>query len=127
MELLTFKVVRFHGTYHAILGHPCYVKFMAISNYTYQKLKMSSPCGVITIGNSFQHAYECEDECYEHAMVIVTSKELAAIRKDIAIEAPDPKWSLELVEPIEGSKEVLIDPSGSKGKVLRIGTMLSSK
>ncbi|XP_066308057.1 uncharacterized protein [Miscanthus floridulus] len=127
MELLTFKVVRFHGTYHAILGHSCYVKFMAISNYTYQKLKMSSPYGVITIGNSFQRAYECEDECCEHAMVIVTSKELAAIRKDVAIEALDPKWSLGSVEPIEGSKEVLIDPSGSKGKVLRIGTMLSSK
>ena len=26
METLTFKVVGFHGTYHAILGHPCYVK-----------------------------------------------------------------------------------------------------
>ena len=24
METLTFKVVGFHGTYHAILGHPCY-------------------------------------------------------------------------------------------------------
>jgi hypothetical protein len=23
-ETLTFKVVGFHGTYHAILGHPCY-------------------------------------------------------------------------------------------------------
>ena len=30
METLTFEVVRFYGTYHAILGHPCYVKFMAI-------------------------------------------------------------------------------------------------
>ena len=29
-ETLTFEVVGFHGTYHAILGRPCYVKFMAI-------------------------------------------------------------------------------------------------
>ena len=27
METLTFEVVGFHGTYHAILGHPCYAKF----------------------------------------------------------------------------------------------------
>ena len=52
-ETLTFEVVRFHGTYHAILGHPCYAKFMAIPNYTYLKLKMLGPHGVITIGTSF--------------------------------------------------------------------------
>ena len=29
-ETLTFEVVGFHGTYHAILGRPCYAKFMAV-------------------------------------------------------------------------------------------------
>ena len=53
METLTFEVVGFHGTYHAILGCPCYAKFMAVPNYTYLKLKMSGPCGVITISTSF--------------------------------------------------------------------------
>ena len=48
METLTFD-----GTYHAILGRPCYVKFMAVLNYTYLKLKMLGPCGIITIGTSF--------------------------------------------------------------------------
>ena len=52
-ETLTFEVVGFHGTYHAILGCPCYMKFMAIPNYTYLKLKMLGPCGVIMIGTSF--------------------------------------------------------------------------
>ena len=56
-ETLTFEEVGFHGTYHAILGHPCYAKFMAVPNYTYLKLNMSGPCGVITIGTSFQRAY----------------------------------------------------------------------
>jgi hypothetical protein len=31
-EMLTFKVVGFRGTYHAILGRPCYAKFMAVPN-----------------------------------------------------------------------------------------------
>ena len=98
---------------------------MAIPNYTYLKLKMLGPRGVITIGTSFQHAYECEVECCEHAMAIVASKELAATRKEVVEESLDPKRSTGSFEPVEGTKEVLIDPSGSKGKVVRIGTMLS--
>ena len=74
METLKFEVVGFHGTYHAILGCPCYAKFMAILNYTYLKLKMLGPCRVITIGTFFQHAYKCEVKCYDHAMTIIASK-----------------------------------------------------
>ena len=39
-EVLTFKVVDFLGSYHAILGRPCYAKFMVVPNYTYLKLKI---------------------------------------------------------------------------------------
>jgi hypothetical protein len=39
-ETLTFEVVGFRGTYHAILGCLCYAQFMAVPNYTYLKLKM---------------------------------------------------------------------------------------
>ena len=99
-ETLTLEVVGFHGTYHAILGHPCYVKFMAVPNYTYLKLKMLGPHGVITIGTSFQCAYECVVECCEHAAAIVASKELAAIREEVVEEAPDPKRSAGSFEPI---------------------------
>ena len=100
---------------------------MAIPNYTYLKLKMLGLGGVITVGTSFQHAYECEVECYDHATTIVDSKELAAIGKEVAEEAPNPKQLAGSFELVEGANEVLIDPSGSKGKVVRIGTMLSSK
>ena len=60
-------------------------------------------------------------------MAIVASKELAAIREVVVEEAPNPKWLARSFEPIEGAKEVLIDRSGSEGKVVRIGTTLSSK
>ena len=56
---------------------------MAVPNYTYLKLKMPGPCGVITIGTSFQRTYECEVKCCEHAAAIVASKELVAIRKEV--------------------------------------------
>ena len=52
-EVLAFEVVDFLGSYHAILGRPCYAKFMAVPNYTYLKLKMPGPNGVITIGSTF--------------------------------------------------------------------------
>ena len=103
------------------------MKFMAIPNYTYLKLKMLGPHRVITVDTSFQRTYECEVECYEHAMLIVTSKELTTIREQIIEEAPDPKRLARSFKPVEGTKEVLIDPSGSKGKVVHIGTTLSSK
>jgi hypothetical protein len=52
-ETLTFEVVGFRGTYHVVLGRLCYTKFMAVPNYTYLKLKMSGPNGVITIGPTY--------------------------------------------------------------------------
>ena len=57
LEVLTFEVVDFLGSYHAILERPCYVKFMVIPNYTYLKLKMPGPNDVITMGSTFSHAY----------------------------------------------------------------------
>ncbi|XP_066385109.1 uncharacterized protein [Miscanthus floridulus] len=126
METLTFEVVGFRGTYHAILGRPCNAKFMAVPNYTCLKLKMQGPCGVITIGTSFQRAYECEVESYEHASAIIASEELTVMKEGTAEEAPDSKWSAKSFEPTEGIKEVLIDPSSSEDKVVHIDTMLSS-
>ena len=126
-ETLTFEVIGFHGTYHAILGRPCYAKFMAVPNYTYLKLKMLGPHGVITVGTTFRRAYECKVECGEHSSTIIASEEHAVIKEGTAKEAPDSKRSIGSAKPTKGIKEVLVDPSSSKGKVVRIGTMLSSK
>ena len=126
-ETLTFDVVGFPGTFHAILGRPCYAKFMAIPNYTYLKLKMSGPHKVITVGTSFQQAYECEVECCGHATTIIASRELIALKEEVTKEAPDAKKSTGLFESTEGSKGILIDPSSSKCKMVCIGTTLSSE
>ncbi|XP_066396106.1 uncharacterized protein [Miscanthus floridulus] len=70
---------------------------------------------------------ECKVECCEHASVIITSEELAVIKEGTAKEAPNSKQSIRSYEPMEGVNEVLIDPSTSEDKVVRIGTTLSSK
>jgi hypothetical protein len=51
-ETLTFKVVGFSRTYHAILGRLAYTKFMAVPNYTYLKLKILGLKGIITVGTT---------------------------------------------------------------------------
>ena len=99
---------------------------MAIPNYTYLKLKMSGPRGVITVGTSFQRAYECEVE-WGHAAAVVASRELAALWEEAAEKTPDAKKSTGSFESVEGSKEVLVDPSSFVGKKVRIGTALSSE
>ena len=83
--------------------------------------------GVITLSTSFQRAYECEVECCNHATAIVASAKLVALRKEVTEEAPDPKQRIGSFEPVEGSKEVLVDPGSTEGKMVRIGTTLSSE
>jgi hypothetical protein len=64
---------------------------MVVPNYTYLKLKMSGLHGVITIGTSFQRAYECDLECCELAAATIASEELAVIREAVAEDTPDSK------------------------------------
>ena len=100
---------------------------MAVPNYTYLKLKMSGPRGVITIGTSFQRAYECEVECCDHASAVVASKELTTPREEVAEKTPDAKKTTGSFEPAEGTKEVLVDANNSETKRVCIGTALSSE
>ncbi|XP_066314701.1 uncharacterized protein [Miscanthus floridulus] len=101
--------------------------FMAIPNYTYLKLKMPGPHGNITVGTSFRCAYECEVECCGHTTAVIASEELAALKEEVVEEAPDAKRSPRSFKSMEGSKEVLVDPSSSEGKKVHIGTVLSSE
>ena len=93
-------MVGFKGTYHAILGRSCYAKFMAVPNYTYLKLKMSGPNGVITIDSTYEHAYDCDVECIEYAEAIVESEALIANLDQLGSEVPDSKpiWPILLYD-----------------------------
>jgi len=87
-ETLTFEVVGFRGTYHAIIGRPGYAKFVAIPIYTYLKLKMPGPKGVITVSSSYEHAYEYDVECVEYGEAVECSTKLASKLEALAAEAP---------------------------------------
>jgi hypothetical protein len=126
-ETLTFEVVEFQGTYHAVLGRPCYAKFMAVPNYTYLKLKMPGPNGTITVGSTYRHAYECDVECVEYAEAIAESKALITDLDCLSKEAPDAKRRAGNFEPVEAVKSVALDPSNDAGKKVGIGSKLDPK
>jgi hypothetical protein len=92
------------GTYHAVLGWPCYSKFMVVPNYTYLKLKMSGPIGMIIVGPTYQHAYECGVECVEYAKAIVNSEEIITDLENLGRKVPDPKKHASNFEPVEATK-----------------------
>jgi len=115
-EVLTFDVVGFPGTYHAILGRPCYAKFMAIPNYTYLKLKMLGRNDVIIVSTASEHAYECDIECIEQVEAIVKTVSLITRLGDVDQDIPDPKRHTRSFEP-----------EASKGKALRISSSLDPK
>jgi hypothetical protein len=124
-EALTFEVVGFRGTYHAVLGRPCYAKFMAVPNYTY--LKMSGPNGIITVGSTYRHTYECDMECVEYAEALAESEALIADLERLSKEAPDAKRHAGNFEPVEAVKSVSLDPSNNASKKVRIGSELDPK
>jgi len=126
-EILTFEVVGFRGMYHAFIGRPGYAKFMAIPNYTYLKLKMPGPKGVITVSSSYEHAYECDVECIEYGEAIESSTELVSKLKALAAEVLEPKRHAGSFEPAEGTKKILLDPNNSDSKALTISADLDPK
>jgi hypothetical protein len=123
-ETLTFEVVGFRGTYHTVLGRPCYAKFIAVPNYTYLKLKMSGPNGVIIVGSMYRHAYKCDVECMEYAEALAESEALIVDLESLSKEAPDAKRHAGNFEPAETVKSVPLDPSNDASKQIRIGAEL---
>ena len=120
-------MVDFPRSYHAFLGRPCYAKFMVIPNYTYLKLKMPGPNGVITVESMYEHAYDCDIECIEYTKAIVEAETLIVNLDRLGSEAPNSKHHIGTFEPVEAVKLVPIDPTCSDDRALRISATLASK
>jgi hypothetical protein len=97
---------------------------MAVPNYTYLKLKMSGPNGVITVGPTYEHAFECD---VEYAEALAESEALIADLENLPKEVPDVKRHAGNFEPAETVKAVPLDPSGDTSKQIWIGPGLDPK
>jgi hypothetical protein len=100
---------------------------MAIPNYTYLKMKMPGPNGVITVGSAYKHAYECDVACTEYAEALFESEALAADLERLSKKILDPKHHAGSFELAEEVKLVLLCPNDPDGKVLNVSTTLDPK
>jgi hypothetical protein len=115
-------VVGFSATYHAILGRSAYAKFMDVPNYTYLKLKIPDLKGIITVGPTYQRAYECDAECFQFAEAIIQFERL---RTEPRSEDQDvPESSTCSFEPDKDVKDAVVSDDG---RTLRIGILLDPK
>jgi hypothetical protein len=110
-----------------VLGRPCYAKFMVVPNYTYLKLKMPGPNGVITVGPTYRHAFECDVECVEYVEALAESEALITDMESLPKEVLDAKRHAGNFEPAEAVKSVPLDPSNDTSKQIRIGSELDPK
>ncbi|XP_066361257.1 uncharacterized protein [Miscanthus floridulus] len=101
---------------------------MAIPNYTYLKLKMLGPNGVITVSSPFSHALTCDREHYELTTMAINSSELPQLGESSALEVPDynKPTSLMAFYPLKETKAMGINPTDPT-KTVRIRTQLSTK
>jgi len=100
---------------------------MAVPNYTYLKLKMPGPKGIITVSTTYQHAYQCDVECVEQAKALAESLAILTGLNGCDQDVPDPKRHAGSFEPAEETKLVFLDPGTSEGKALRISSSLDPK
>ena len=101
---------------------------MAIPNYTYLKLKMPGPNGVITVGSAFSHAFTCDHEHFELTTAVINLFELPWLRESSTPVVPDcnkPTSSMAFC-PLKETKAVGIDPTDPT-KTVRIRTKLPAK
>jgi hypothetical protein len=66
-EKLDFEVMDWPSQYHAILGRPAFLRFMAVPHYTYLVLKMPGPNGIITVKGIFELSDLCNKEFHKMA------------------------------------------------------------
>ena len=127
-ETLTFEVVDFPGSYHALLGRPCFAKFMAVPNYTYLKLKMPGPNGVITVHGSFQHSYLCDVESCELAANQDVATELEDLKVTMVESEPPAKKSASSAnQSAQGAKTVQLTPTERSSKESKPGGSLANE
>jgi hypothetical protein len=91
-------------------------------------MKMPGPNGVITVGSSIEHAFDCDVECVEHAEALALDEALVTTLEKVVNEDLDsaPKRT-GTFEATEQTKEVPLDPASPEGRALRVSSTLDPK
>jgi hypothetical protein len=105
-----------------------YRKEMAVPNYTYLKMKMPGPNGVITVGSSIEHVFDCDVECVKHAETLALDEALVTnLEKMVNEDLDSTTKNAGNFEAAEQTKEVPLNPAAPEGKALRVSSTLDPK
>jgi hypothetical protein len=80
---------------------------------------MAVPKGVITVGSSIKHAFDCDVECMETLV--------ANLEKLVNEDLDSRTKHAGSFEAAEQKKEVPLDPAATEGKALRVSSTLNPK
>jgi hypothetical protein len=128
-EPIWFEVVDISSPYHALLGRPALAKFMAVPHYTYLKIMLTGPRGVITVSGNFKKslAYAKKSSQLVEALVIAEEKRQLLHRMELAQkDVPVRQLPVEQFKPANDTKKILLDES-DPSKYIIIGTGLCAK
>jgi hypothetical protein len=131
-EYLTFEVVDFRSSYHAILGRPVLAKFKVIPHHIYLIMKMPVPNGILFVLEDIMVSYNCESSTVElskdSAVKAATTVMVAQAAKidQTTLEVPKQKRTSIALDPSPAVKKVCLGlPDTSKEVV--IGANLDPK
>jgi hypothetical protein len=86
------------------------------------------PKGVITVGSSIEHAFDCDVECVEHAEALALDEALVAnIEKLVNEDLDSSAKHVGSFVAAEQTKEVPLDPTTPEGTTLRVSSTLDPK
>jgi hypothetical protein len=132
IEYLSFEVVHFKSSYHAILGCSMLARFMAMPHYTYLVLKMPAPKGVLIVYSDLLISVKCDNEALEittmnacfGASAIMVAKAKKVDPSDLTI--PEQKRTETALDATPATKKVCLGLAGPT-KMVVIGDDLGDK
>jgi hypothetical protein len=114
------------GAYYWLVSGPHSAP--TVPNYTYLKMKMPGPNGIITVGSSIEHSFDCDVECVEHTEALALDEALVTTLEKMVNEDLDSTAKhTGNFEAAEQTKEVPLDPAAPEGKGLRVSSILDPK
>jgi hypothetical protein len=89
---------------------------------------MPGPNGVITVGSSIEHAFDCDVECVEHAEALALDGALVTtLEKMVNEDLDSASKHAGTFEAAEQTKGVPLDPAVPEGRALRVSSTLDPK
>jgi hypothetical protein len=112
--------------YHAILGRPTFVKFMAIPHYAYLTLKIPGPKGTITIQGSFEVSNTYDKKFNKMAQTFGMTAEYARLKGEtdhnilpyVSRSLPDQAF-----DATQDSKKIQVHPTDSEQSYFNSGKL----